>query len=826
MSTPILSSYLFNRSWITLLLLISTFYSIAQVSINEACSSNGNVLEDQSGSTPDWIELHNSSNSEVNLDGWFLSDDFDQPNIWSFVGTTVPANGYRIVFCSGTAQNLTEPHSNFKLSKNGEDLILSRPDGTVEDSVSFGFIPSNQSYGQQNDGLAPFVYYQSPTPRTTNSLVSGTESYKTAIPVLSENSGFYNEDIAVAISSETPNSWIHFTTDGSTPDLTSDLYSEPININSSSVIRAIAYSFEFFPSDYGSGTFLLDDEADIPVVSITTDPGYLFDKDTGIYMLGPNASPEFPYTGANFWNDTEVPAHVHFFEEDGSLAFEQEIGLEIHGGSISRTRPMRSLRLLAKSSYGKNRIRHELFPSKGINDYKRVLLRNSGSDYLQLGFRDGFIHEHMINQKVNVDVGAYRPSRVYINGEYWGMHNLREKHDRYYVEDNHDVDDKNLDLLEEEDEVVEGDFIAFDSMEHYILSHDLTEESSYSIASGYFDIESLMDYYACQTILNNADWPYNNLKFWRERIEGAKWRYIIFDLDVVLGGVPFIPVEFENLGRVMGEYGDGNRHVEIFRKFLSNEEFKRQFINRYNDLLNSAFLPDALTASLETAHDKVANELPKHWERWNGNENNFNTAYDTAVSHINGRPQHARNDLQKVFDLGEEHVLSFNVFPAGSGTIQLNTLNLNSFPWNGVYHDGNEVDVQAEPTTGSTFSHWELNGIEVADEKISALRFNPESNAEIVAVFDATFLGVDLEVYPDPANTDLTVSLEVPSAGPLTVSIINMMGKEVTRLLDRTVLSGKLVQRFSLPRMEQGTYLVRAKGENFESSVKVLIIQN
>jgi hypothetical protein len=406
------------------------------------------------------------------------------------------------------------------------------------------------------------------------------------------------------------------------------------------------------------------------------------------------------------------------------------------------------------------------------------------------------------------------------------MHNLREKLDRYYVEDNHNVDDKNLDLLEEQNEVIEGDFVAFDSMEQFILTHDLSEESNMAIASSYFDTDNLVDYYACQTILNNADWPYNNLKFWRERRIGGKWRYIIFDLDVILGGVPFIPVEFENLGRIMGDYGDGNRHVEIFRKFLQNPEFKRYFINRNNDLLNTTFLPEALSVSLEKANEMVKNELPKHWTRWNGNEGDFNTAYDTTVAHINGRPQHARNDVKKVFDLGDEQVLSFNVFPSGSGTIQLNSLRLNTFPWAGIYHNGNEVDVQAEPTTGSTFSHWELNGIEVSDDKISSLRFNPENDVELVAVFDATFLGIDLGVYPDPVNTDINISLEVPNAGPLSISIINMEGKEVLRLCDKSVLSGRLIEQFSLSRLEQGTYLVRAKGKDFESSVKILIIQN
>jgi hypothetical protein len=811
---------------IILLLALGTYPSIGQITINEACSSNGNVLEDLDGSTPDWIELYNSSDSEVSLDGWFLSDDFDQPNLWSFVGTNIPAYGFRIVFCSGDAQNLAEPHSNFKLSKNGEDLILSRPDGTVEDSVTFGFIPSNQSLGRQTDGSAPFVYYQSPTPRTTNNTVEGTASYKTAIPSFSQASGFYSSQIEISLSCATPNSWISFTTDGSTPKLSSQLYSNPIVVSSSKVIRAVAYSDAFFPSNPAGGCFFIEDQADIPVVSISTDPGYLFDEDTGIYMMGPHASADFPYLGANFWSDTEIPVYVHFFEEDGSLAFEQEIGLEMHGGSISRTMPMRSLRLIAKSSYGKNRVRHELFPSKGITDYKRFLLRNSGSDYLQLGFRDGFINEHLISRDINIDLGAYRPSRVYINGEYWGMHNLREKLDRYYVEDNHNVDDKNLDLLEEQNEVIEGDFVAFDSMEQFILTHDLSEESNMAIASSYFDTDNLVDYYACQTILNNADWPYNNLKFWRERRIGGKWRYIIFDLDVILGGVPFIPVEFENLGRIMGDYGDGNRHVEIFRKFLQDEEFKRYFINRNNDLLNTTFLPEALTVSLEKANEMVKNELPIHWTRWNGNEGDFNTAYDTAVAHINGRPQHARNDVKKVFDLGDEQVLSFNVFPSGSGTIQLNSLRLNTFPWTGIYHNGNEVDVQAEPTDGSTFSHWELNGIEVSNDKVRSLRFNPENDAELVAVFDATFLGIDLEVYPDPANTDINISLEVPNAGPLTISIINMEGKEVLRLCDKSVLSGRLIEQFSLSSLEQGTYLVRAKGEDFGSSVKILIIQN
>ena len=815
----------FNFELAILLFLLVAQNASSQVTINEVCSSNGNVLQDQNGSTPDWIELYNSSASDIDLTGWFLSDDLGVPTAWAFDGTTIPANGYRIVFCSGDDLQLTEPHTNFKLSKSGETVILSRANGTIEDSVTCGFIPTNQSYGRQQDGVLPFVYYTTPTPRLSNNPVLGTDSYKTAFPTFEKTSGYYGSEVAVTISCETPGSWIHYSTDGTAPDQTYPQYLGPFSVDTNTTIRAVAFSNELFPSDEATVTYLFDDVPSIASFFITTEPGYLFDEDTGIYMMGPNADTAFPYYGANFWQDIEIPVHLQMLEDDGTLVLDQDIGLEIHGGTVSRTREMRSFRLLAKSSYGKNRVRHELFPSKNINDHKRFLLWNSGSDFLQLGYRDGFIQEHLNAHKVNLDIGAYRPSRVYINGAYWGMYNIREKIDRYYIEDNHDVDDKDIDLLEEQDVVVEGSFAEFDAMELYVLNNDLANDQTLEVASGYFDTKNLVDYFACQTILNNADWPWNNLKFWRERRTGAKWRYIIFDLDVVLGGVNFIPSDFKNLGRVLGEYGEGNRHVEIFKRFLANAEFKRYFINRYNDLLNTTFHPNELSKALQSNHELVVDELPQHWARWDGDEERYYRKYDTCFTHIQDRPKHARIDLQESFNLGDEHAILFNVFPEGAGTIDLNSLNLKHFPWSGIYHEGNKVDVAAVANTGSTFSHWEVKGLDLSNNKAMNVQFNPDDEIELVAVFDATFLGMGLSVYPEPAETQITVSVEVPEAGIMTISLVDMNGKEVSRLYSANTLPGSFSRSLQLPAVEQGTYLLTVQGDGFQTSVKLPIIQ-
>ena len=109
---------------------------LGQVQLNEVQSSNQSTLQDASGTTPDWIELHNTSDATVDLGGWSLSDNPGQPQKWVVPsGTTIAPNGFLVVFASGTgASQNGELHAGFKLAASGEFLGLYSPAGALVSS--------------------------------------------------------------------------------------------------------------------------------------------------------------------------------------------------------------------------------------------------------------------------------------------------------------------------------------------------------------------------------------------------------------------------------------------------------------------------------------------------------------------------------------------------------------------------------------------------------------------------------------------------------------------------------------------------------------------
>ena len=163
-----------------------------------------------------------------------------------------------------------------------------------------------------------------------------------------------------------------------------------------------------------------------------TDPGNFFDIDSGIYVFGNEAdTTEYPYWGSNFWEDWERPIHVEFYEPDGELGFNVDAGVKIFG-SWSRLFPQKSLAIFARGRYGYDEINYQIFPDISINSFQAFVLRNSGQDWGHTFFRDAMM-QSLTAEATNVDVQAYRPAMVMLNGEIWGIHNIREKFNEHYI---------------------------------------------------------------------------------------------------------------------------------------------------------------------------------------------------------------------------------------------------------------------------------------------------------------------------------------------------------------------------------------------------------
>ena len=448
------------------ILIIPRFHSGAQtLVINEIMSANQNTITDRFGDYSDWIELSNNTNDTLLLEGVGLSDDVDEPFKWTFPSIRIASGSFLLVFASGRdiMDHPGELHTNFNLNAEGENIILTAPDSTILTQIAPVELRADISYGRFPDGERSWLYFIEPTPGESN----GEEPppQPAPEPQFSIPSGFYRSGTRLTISCPDPDATIRYTLDGSIPVDTSRIYEQPLTLDSTTVLRTVSCHDAMLPSRHMSNTYFIDYTPNLPVISLMTNPANLFDWETGIYVEGPNAAQEIPHHGANYWRNIEIPVYIEFFEQTERFGFALDAGVKIFGG-WSRIAPQKSLKLTARDEYGTDRLDYRMFPYLPISDFKSVLLRNSGGDRTSTMFRDGLITGLM--EGTGVVHQDYRPIILFINGVYWGIHNLRERIGEHFISDHCGIDLGNIDIIEENGVVKAGDSRAFDLFTNFI----------------------------------------------------------------------------------------------------------------------------------------------------------------------------------------------------------------------------------------------------------------------------------------------------------------------------------------------------------------------
>ncbi|MGB0839091.1 MAG: CotH kinase family protein [Chitinophagales bacterium] len=811
--------------------------SQAQVVINEVSSDNNRVLVDEFGDFSDWIELYNPSNDALDLSLYFLSDKLDNLQRWQLpLGTSISPQGFLLVFASGKDTIGQAIHTNFRLSKAGEVLTLSNPNGLPIDQFPALAIPENHSYGRLEDGSNSKVFFAHPSPNASNQDWSGypIDAEQIAMPSFSLASSLHQTGFELSIQHPNESANVYYTLNGAPPTPASPLYTTPLWIDTTTVIRVRAFANGLQPSNINSASYIFNDPTHLPILSIVLDSVDFWDWYKGINVLGPHAQANFPYWGANVWQDWEIPVHVSYFDA-GELAFEQNMGLETHGGRSARLNPMRSLRLKAKEKYGKPSIDYPIFKDKDNPSYKRLVLRNSGSDYNQTHFRDAFIHQHLLRESpfqpnIDLDVSAYQAAVVYLNGEFWGLFNLREKIDRYYVEDNYGLSPDNIDLLEEDTLVVNGDFEAFHALHDFITTNDMRLENNYEQAAKQLDIRSFCDYFITQTYLANVDWPFNNLKYWRERKEDAQWRYLFFDLDVTLRGNPHVWPCTDLLGFILGDIGDATAHVRILKSLLQNEAFKQYFISRYADLMNSVFEVDYFLAEMDKVKTNIAPDMARQCEKWDCDLISWEAVInDEAAFFIENRLPCARDLLQTNFDLAEQTTLNIRILPAKAGQIQVNTLTIDTAKWQGVYYQDLPIDLLANAQEGYVFSHWDiLETTTPIDHSLPNYTLKSQSKElTVVAHFESSNgQAVETSLFPNPiSRTQQHFFVQWHNAQNelLQTSWYNSLGQLVSTTQQNTTIGNQYLS-FDLPNgLIKGIYFLKLETATKMEVLKVFI---
>ncbi|MFT6360995.1 MAG: hypothetical protein ACJAYJ_005239 [Saprospiraceae bacterium] len=634
-------------------------------------ASNENSFTDGIGNTPDWIELYNATDIAINLKDWQLSDDAAEPEKWIFPEIAIPAKGFLIVLASGDDFFDSQFwHSNFKLSKTGESLILSKPDGELVDFIEFDAQETDQSYGRNTDGGAIFSIFLNGSPGSSNNEVTSTNTFETDLN-FSHQPGFYTQPIDLKIMTETSDLTLHYTTDGSIPTESDAIFNNLLNLNfdnqPTSVIANIATSKTWEKPKHSvethhnirvrafkngvaselilSGTFLISNEEkfpySLPVVSISTNAENLFSDEKGIYVEGDNLN----YTQSG--RDWERPAHFAYFSKDGDLEMEQNIGIRI-GGATTREAPQKTLKLYARSEYGASHFEFPFFGDDYDSSFKRLAVRTTMGDKSNRGFTDDFCQQ-LIENEVACDGIQRRFVIVLLNGEYWGIHSLREVVGEQFMARKADVDKDEIDYLFNEGEVKHGDNADYLDLIDYLQNHSLAEPDHFDFVASQVDLEKFIDYNIVQFALANDDWPNNNVKFWKTK--NGQWRWVINDLDDTMreSNQSRWRLYFEAHRAHHTKWEELEWAFLLLGKLLENKDFRDQFISRFNGFMNSTMSPSNTIPLLDELADELRPEIKKHINRWHfpENESHWEDGIEEARIFLLRRPPFVLNEIFK-----------------------------------------------------------------------------------------------------------------------------------------------------------------------------------
>jgi hypothetical protein len=663
-------------------------------------------------------------------------------NAWNNNGnfSIIPFLSFGIYDSSNTYQptpewfgeKLIHLHTNFTLSGQGESLILSDPEKNVVDQVNYPYLKADQSYGRETDGSNSWKYFGQPTPGLENELSIGSSGYAKE-PQFSLDAGFYNTSIEIGFVNYQPGDTIRYTIDGSwVTDSSSIFTDEPIVTDSTIVLRAQVYKSGLLPGKVASNTYIIGYTSTLPVVSVSLNPYDLWDWEEGIYVLGPNASNVYPYFGANYWMDWQKPSHIEYFDEQQNQGFELDADVMIHGG-FSRVFPMKSLRVIADSKYDESEINYQLFKDKDIHTFNKFVLRNSGQDFNVTHFRDALMQK-VVQKETDIDIQDYQPVVVFLNGQYWGIHNIREKIDKYYINENFGVHPDSIHLLRDNIKIVEGNYYQYMQMIEYVKNVPVVDSLVYDSIGKLVDISNYSDYFIAEMYYVNPDWPNHNTKYWRSFADTSRWRYIMTDMDFGLG--LYSQVYKNELDRILHSNIMWADNHWILRRLMENAEYRNYFINRSADMFNTMLLPQNIINTIGTFKERLAPEMQVHMPRWGSSfiawEANVQSMSNFATNRLSYVWQHYLDE----FDLEELVTITLDIDSVKHGKIKINTIIPDSLPWQGIYFDGNPVEISVIPDSGYVFSHWNSNMVITGIDTLNpALKVNVDTNDVFIAHF-------------------------------------------------------------------------------------------
>lgn len=891
-----------------LLFTIITSTAIGQVVVNEYSASNLHSFTDEFGKTEDWIELYNTGSQAVDLSGYHLSDKEHKPGKWEIPnGTMIPAGGFLVFSCSGRdGVYFDRMHTNFKLAqtKPGDGVLLSDPQENIINYFPLELTLVEHSRCRVSDGADEWLISTNPSYGTSNNQTNQVAGY-TVAPSMSLAAGFYSGSQLVTITNNQPNSVLRYTIDGTNPTTNSNLYTTPISVSETTVIKAMAFSNDpmILPGFMDFNSYFIDVDYSLPVYSVAADQ---------VIELANGNGPLIPIGSLEYFNKNNEREATSFGD------------LNRHGQD-SWVLDHRSLDWISRDEMGYSKaVNAPMFSYSDRDSYQKFMFRNSGDDNYpaiddedhenSTHIRDEYVQELALFGGMELDVRANERVILYLNGEYWGVYGMRERPvDHDYTKEYYDQGKYQTQFLStwQTTEIEYGGakaLLDWENLRNFILNNDMSVPENYEIAEDSINMTSLIDYMVMNLNVVASDWLNYNTGWWRGlNPEGKhkKWGYILWDLDATFDyyinytGVPNIspnalPCDLVEIGQSMDQFfgtqttnhgeqllgldptsggtnptssmdidttivcqsilngtspypitdtifhqvieaddfccsnswddicegiyasfangtgggtgggvnpnqtegfeGNVGAHEKIFLKLLDESpEFKQLYYSRYADLMNTVFSCENMNTRLDSMLAIIEPEMPRQIERWGGTMTEWEQNVDRLKDFINERCEFLDDGAMDCYnELTDVHELTLMAIPQGVGEIDLNTLDIESFPWTGTYFEGVENIIEAnifnEYEDDYEFSHWISSSQNLITPNVNSIdaRLSLTNSDTLTAVFvlkgttssSEVITELDkFDLFPNPAQSELTLQYNLNEAVDISMSLYNIQGQ-------------------------------------------------
>ncbi|MBI3133937.1 MAG: CotH kinase family protein [Bacteroidetes bacterium] len=640
-------------------------------------------------------------------------------------------------------------------------------------------------------------------------LISGAAAFGQQLPVpfSDQVSGIYTSDISLSLSHSVPGVTIFYTLNGNEPTPSDYVYSEPVLLqnregdpNSYStiptnpsfnypvgaydldrandrgwlppfgevykinVIRYRAFKPGYAPSETVTQTFMIDplgaDRYGFPVLSLVVDSTDLFSDESGIYVYGNHPDGNYSQKGVAW----ERVANFELFNDAGLLVLDQKVRTRIHGGG-SRSSCKKNLRLYGETDSTSN-FNYPFFENYALQQYKRIILRGGGHSPSCFP-RDDLAN--MITDGLSVDQQHVRHIVLFINGEYWGIHTIKERIDNYFIQNRYGVDDNEITILDQEYDIqgnghqVDADEMS--SLEDFIITSDMSLDENYQYVLEKIDVDNYIDYMCSEIFLSNVDWVYSNVVIWRktgpfnptkEKPHDGKFRWVFYDFDGAFGGdcsQAYYTVNTLNAATIAS--GTFASYTRFFRGLLDNMTFRKKFVNRMCDLLNSQYRKNRVQQKVTEIYDALTPSMQENVERWRypstattlytrqsetPSLTQWNLNFYYLAVFADRRQRKVRDHMMVKWGYPDSSLVTVNVNDQAMGMVQVNTLLVNEnlpavdasiYPWNGYYMNSVELPITAVAKPGYRFVEWLETG-----NTAETVVWNPNGDSTFTAVFE------------------------------------------------------------------------------------------